>query len=354
MPAAARSKAPDSIDEALFVDTTCEETPFPWQRTAAPPTRLAEALASLHALPSGDFYPFDATTALSDSLVLRLRRAGRTPRRRRPRQAALPDVPTLILSGAQDLRTPTSNARSVAALIPDAQLLVVPFTGHSVLGSDFSGCAERAVQAFFAGAWRHQCSRARPPPTCSRPRRSPRRGSPTCHPPRARRQARADADGRARHDPRPQPPGDRRDAAGRRSNCRAARASAACAAATRDSTPQRWCCTTSRSCRACSSAGRSRSGTASCRRPRSAISRLDGRAGHGQDRLRPRVVSGTLGGRRFDVSIAQRQARRAPAPVAANGRRAVAFPLPGLAAYADAGDRFRLAPGRSSPSTRLR
>jgi hypothetical protein len=60
-------------------------------------------------------------------------------------------VPTLILSGAQDLRTPTANARAVASLIPGSQLLVVPFTGHSVLGSDFSGCAERAVGAFFAG-----------------------------------------------------------------------------------------------------------------------------------------------------------------------------------------------------------
>ncbi len=60
-------------------------------------------------------------------------------------------MPTLILSGAQDLRTPTSSARQVAALIPDAQLEVVPFTGHSVLGSDFSGCAEQAVETFFGG-----------------------------------------------------------------------------------------------------------------------------------------------------------------------------------------------------------
>ena len=91
-------------------------------------------------------------------------------------------MPTLILSGAQDLRTPTSNARDVAALIPDAQLLVVPFTGHSVLGSDFSGCAAQAVGAFFAGGvggGRIQpCTSERR--TCSRPRRSPPRSSPTC------------------------------------------------------------------------------------------------------------------------------------------------------------------------------
>ena len=59
----------ESIDETLFVDTSCEELPFPWQRSAPAPTRLAEALGSLRGMPSGDFYPFDATTALSASLV---------------------------------------------------------------------------------------------------------------------------------------------------------------------------------------------------------------------------------------------------------------------------------------------
>jgi hypothetical protein len=67
-----------------------------------------------------------------------------------PAAGALPDVPTLILSGEQDLRTPTADARSVAARIPDAQLLLVPFTGHSVIGSDLSDCASLAVSAFFA------------------------------------------------------------------------------------------------------------------------------------------------------------------------------------------------------------
>ena len=35
----------ESIDEALFVTTSCEETPFPWQRSAAPATKLSEALS---------------------------------------------------------------------------------------------------------------------------------------------------------------------------------------------------------------------------------------------------------------------------------------------------------------------
>ena len=140
----------EQIDETLFVTTTCEEMPFPWQRSAPTATRLAEATGALNALPSTDFYPFDATTALSNSLISACdgwpdaSAASVEP-------GVLPNVPTLILSGAQDLRTPTSNARQVAALIPDAQLLVVPYTGHSVIGSDFGDCASLAISAFFGG-----------------------------------------------------------------------------------------------------------------------------------------------------------------------------------------------------------
>ena len=36
---------------------------------------------------------------------------------------------------------------------------MVPYTGHSVLGSDFSGCAEVAVEAFFKGARALPCGR---------------------------------------------------------------------------------------------------------------------------------------------------------------------------------------------------
>ena len=155
--ASAETEASSGIDETLFLDTSCEETPFPWQRSASRQTRLSEALTALRALPASDFQPFDAATAQSTSLVGDCASwPDAAPAPAPP--TALPNVPTLILSGEQDLRTPTAGARQVAAKIPDAQLLVVPFTGHSVLGSDFSGCAERAVQAFFATAPVEACT----------------------------------------------------------------------------------------------------------------------------------------------------------------------------------------------------
>jgi hypothetical protein len=81
-----------------------------------------------------------------------------------PVQAPFPSVPTLILSGADDLRTPTANAREVAAQIPGSHLLVVPNTGHSVLGSDPTNCASDALQALFAGGPIKPCAPTPPPP----------------------------------------------------------------------------------------------------------------------------------------------------------------------------------------------
>jgi pimeloyl-ACP methyl ester carboxylesterase len=149
-----RPPAPSSmqeIDTALLIDTTCEDTPYPWRRSSSPSQRLSEASAALDAVPSSDFYPFDAATAAGAGLMAGCARWPYSTPESTP-AGAPPDVPTLILSGAQDLRTPTSGARRVAAMIPSAELLVVPYTGHSVLGSDFSGCARVAVEAFFEDA----------------------------------------------------------------------------------------------------------------------------------------------------------------------------------------------------------
>lgn len=152
----------DGINEALFVDTTCEEASFPWQRSAPPQTRLAEGLGALRALPGSDFYPFDASTAWVDSVLLgcvQWPNVAPAP----PAAGPLPSAPTLILSGSQDLRTPTSGAEAVAARIPGAQLVVVPYTGHSVLGTDFGGCAQTAVKAFFSSETTQPCAASQNP-----------------------------------------------------------------------------------------------------------------------------------------------------------------------------------------------
>jgi hypothetical protein len=144
-------------DETLFIDTSCEETPFPWQRGAPEATRAVEAEAALNSLPGSDFYPFDPESALLD-MTIPLCVAWPDASTPSPAGGPLPGVPTLILSGGQDLRTPTEDAQRVAALIPGAQLVHVPYTGHSVIGSDLSGCARSAVADFFGGAAVRQCA----------------------------------------------------------------------------------------------------------------------------------------------------------------------------------------------------
>ncbi len=162
LPRERRPESTDEVDEALFATTTCEESPFQWSRSATAATRLAEAHAFLEAQPSSYFYPFDAATAYASSLLEACAAwpdASPAP----PAEGQLPNVPTLILSGTQDLRTPTSNARQIAAEIPDAEVEVVPFTGHSVLGSDLGECAANAVTRFFSAQAVSPCASTRNP-----------------------------------------------------------------------------------------------------------------------------------------------------------------------------------------------
>lgn len=138
------------FDTPLYFATTCEEESFPWSRAASPKTRLAQATGAVRALPASALAPFTAANALDLADFGECAHWPYTTPAPPLDEAPLPNVPALILSGAADLRTPTANAREVAAAIPDSQLVVVPDTGHSVLGSEIGSCAKDALQAVFA------------------------------------------------------------------------------------------------------------------------------------------------------------------------------------------------------------
>jgi len=145
------SRSSASVNNPLFFDTECEELPFPWTRTDAPATRGKEALAAARAMPSGTFGPFSATVAFDESSAPVCAYWPFATAAPEQTITALPNVPTLIISGADDMRTPTSNALAVKALIPDATIVTVPDTGHSALTTEFGHCGTDAVAAFFAG-----------------------------------------------------------------------------------------------------------------------------------------------------------------------------------------------------------
>jgi hypothetical protein len=133
---------------------------FPWSRSAGPAARARQATAAAGAIPRAQLDPFDADVALvSDVIPLCLGWPNAAPPP--PAPGPLPDVPALLLDGEQDLRTPLADAQSVAQRLPGSRLVAVPFTGHSVLGTEFGICAQEALDAFFRGT---------PAPACQEPR----------------------------------------------------------------------------------------------------------------------------------------------------------------------------------------
>jgi pimeloyl-ACP methyl ester carboxylesterase len=160
---------PEGVDAPLYFATTCEEQQFPWSRGASPRARLSEAAAAARALPASVFAPFSAANALQAGDFQPCAAWPYTAPAPAPDDAPLPAVPTLILSGALDLRTPTADARALAAQIPGSHLLVVPYTGHSVLGSEPGACARDAMLAMFAGNPIHPCAAGPPPPELAPP-----------------------------------------------------------------------------------------------------------------------------------------------------------------------------------------
>lgn len=142
--------------DALFVATSCEDGGVPWPAGTPVQQRSAAFARELAAVPLDELAPFDRAT---------MRRLGIDYCRNWPESpiaqppvSPLPDVPTLILSGDEDLRTPRKDAEVLAAQLPKATLVTVPETGHSVLSTELGYCAATALRRFFAGRRVRDCS----------------------------------------------------------------------------------------------------------------------------------------------------------------------------------------------------
>ena len=142
---------PEILSSGVYAATTCEEVTMPWARTAPPDPveRHRQAEARVSEIPDSSFAPFDRATVLASDVLNLCESWPNAPAAPDVGPGPLPDVPVLMLEGEDDLRTPVENAERAAALFPRARVLAVPATGHSVLGSDFSGCAHRAFARFM-------------------------------------------------------------------------------------------------------------------------------------------------------------------------------------------------------------
>jgi pimeloyl-ACP methyl ester carboxylesterase len=141
---------PSEFSSALFLTTSCEETVVPWTSAESAQTRKAALLGAVGAVPAPALAPFGRSQAAGYgawAVCFGWPEADLY----RPPAGGIPDsVPTLILSGADDVRTPVESARSVADQSPSASLVVVPNRGHSLL-TQGDPCVEDASRRFFSG-----------------------------------------------------------------------------------------------------------------------------------------------------------------------------------------------------------
>jgi pimeloyl-ACP methyl ester carboxylesterase len=134
---------------ALFAATYCVEDELPWTPDSPPAGRAATIRNWLASLPAGTTAPFaPATVAASSALSMCADWPATPPAPLSP--TGVSATPTLILSGAEDLRTPYEQDLTIAAGYSDAQLLKVPGVGHSTGSGDRTGCARKAMIEFIA------------------------------------------------------------------------------------------------------------------------------------------------------------------------------------------------------------
>lgn len=147
----------NEIDTALYYATTCGDGPFPWGPTDPVPTRLAALTGAIAALPPGSTGLLGAW-AVFDSAPTGCAFWPSPSGGAALGAGPLPDVPTLVLSGDRDIRTPTSGAVQIASQFPQGHVLLVPGSGHAVL--ERSACVAAAVRGWLDGAT--------PPASCPR------------------------------------------------------------------------------------------------------------------------------------------------------------------------------------------
>jgi pimeloyl-ACP methyl ester carboxylesterase len=148
----------ERVNEVRLLATNCIEGRLPWSTESDPATRpalLEQALAA----DAERYAPFPVASILPSLDATFCLGWPATPR---PPIAAStgPDLPVLILAGRADLRTPLEDQRRAGLQFPRATVVGVPGVGHSVLGTDQSGCASDAVTAFLFGRKRQRCPRA--------------------------------------------------------------------------------------------------------------------------------------------------------------------------------------------------
>jgi pimeloyl-ACP methyl ester carboxylesterase len=136
------------LSAGLNVTTNCQDARLPYALSTPLDQRPALLEQGLAGYDDKALYPFThatvATNSIAHDCLLWPATDGISP----PSPAPLPDVPTLVLDGRLDLRTPLENGLELARELPRAQVVTVPGTGHDELDSDVTGCTVVALRRF--------------------------------------------------------------------------------------------------------------------------------------------------------------------------------------------------------------
>src|SRR3954470_18265331 len=157
---------PDKLgvtNQTLLNVTRCEEDVHPFDRTASPADRLAQAHQQLAAIPPSTFDPFGPDLAFALSGVPACAYWPMLPDQPSFGSGSPANVPVLILHGEFDLRSTLKSTQTVASEFPQATVMTVANAGHSPTRRSYPNCARTAVIRYLNDQAPGQCSGGRDP-----------------------------------------------------------------------------------------------------------------------------------------------------------------------------------------------
>jgi pimeloyl-ACP methyl ester carboxylesterase len=152
-----------AVNQTLLNVTRCEEDVHPFDRTASPADRLAQAHQQLAAIPAGTFDPFGPDLAFALSLVPTCAYWPMLPDQPSFGSGPPANVPVLILHGEFDLRSTLKSTQTVTGEFPQATVITVANAGHSPTRRAYPNCARTAVIRYLNGEAPGQCDGGRDP-----------------------------------------------------------------------------------------------------------------------------------------------------------------------------------------------